>query len=142
MYVCVSVVHTYVLYTIYYTIRYIQTICNCHSLGLSPRGTSGPSSKSAGPVPTATVVKAASVQPPTPVANAVSASPPVPPAATNGIKKEFAEALYDNEVEDDEELAFKAGDRIEVLEKDDSGWYRGRLNGREGLFPVNYVKLV
>ena len=92
---------------IYYIIPYIQTICNCHSLGLSPRGTSGPSSKSAAPVPTATVVKAASVQPPTPVASAVSASPPVPPAATNGAKKEFAEALYDNEVEDEEELAFR-----------------------------------
>ncbi len=58
-----------------------------------------------------------------------------------GPKKEFAIALFDNEVDDDEELAFTAGDRIEVIEKDDSGWYKGRLNGREGLFPVNYVKL-
>lgn len=38
-------------------------------------------------------------------------------------------------------IAFKVGDRIEVVEKDDeSGWHKGRLNGRVGLFPVNYVK--
>jgi hypothetical protein len=65
---------------------------------------------------------------------------PAPPAYS-GPKKEYAIALYDNEVDDEEELAFKVGERIEVIEKDASGWYRGRLNGREGLFPVNYVKL-
>ena len=91
------------------------------------------------PVPT--VFKAAS-------AAAVAAPSMVSPAADVSLveggttKKEFVEAQYDNEVDDDEELSFRVGDRIEVLEKDDSGWYRGRLNGREGLFPVNYVKLV
>jgi hypothetical protein len=71
---------------------------------------------------------------------------PAPPSAgkggqNGGPKKEFAIALYDNEVDDEEELAFVVGQRIEVIEKDDSGWYKGRLNGKEGLFPVNYVKL-
>lgn len=55
--------------------------------------------------------------------------------------KEYAIALYDNEIEDDEELAFTAGQRIEVIEKDDSGWWRGKVDGRQGLFPINYVKM-
>ena len=32
------------------------------------------------------------------------------------------------------------GDMLEVLEMAEGGWWRGRLNGKEGLFPVNYVK--
>lgn len=66
---------------------------------------------------------------------------PTPVAAPASKKVEYAIALYDNEVDDDEELAFTQGQRIEVIEKDDSGWYKGRLDGRVGLFPINYVKL-
>ena len=66
---------------------------------------------------------------------------PAPASAPSSKKVEYAIALYDNEVDDDEELAFTQGQRIEVLEKDDTGWYKGRLDGRVGLFPINYVKL-
>ncbi|XP_060067177.1 growth factor receptor-bound protein 2-like [Ylistrum balloti] len=41
------------------------------------------------------------------------------------------------------ELLFRAGDMIEVLEKDDKdSWWKGRnqKTGETGLFPVNYVK--
>ena len=78
-----------------------------------------------------------------PVYNAptTTASVPQPASAPASKKVEYAIALYDNEVDDDEELAFTQGQRIEVIEKDDSGWYKGRLDGRVGLFPINYVKL-
>ncbi|CUS07908.1 unnamed protein product [Tuber aestivum] len=41
------------------------------------------------------------------------------------------------------DLAFKAGDTIEVLEKIKDDWWRGRIaggNGEIGLFPSSYVK--
>jgi hypothetical protein len=31
---------------------------------------------------------------------------------------------------------------IELVGKDDSGWWTGRLNGRSGLLPANYVEEV
>ncbi|KAL2101389.1 hypothetical protein ACEWY4_003150 [Coilia grayii] len=48
-------------------------------------------------------------------------------------------AIYDFTAEEDDELGFKAGDVIEVLDCTDSLWYRGRLRGRVGLFPANYT---
>ncbi|KAJ4948799.1 hypothetical protein JOQ06_020322 [Pogonophryne albipinna] len=41
----------------------------------------------------------------------------------------------------DDELAFLKSQVITVLNKDDCDWWKGELNGREGLFPSNYVKL-
>jgi hypothetical protein len=37
------------------------------------------------------------------------------------------------------ELAFKTGDVITVLARDDEGWWEGELNGKRGLFPANYT---
>jgi len=39
-------------------------------------------------------------------------------------------------------LTFKAGDKIEIVEKGDSGneWWIGRLNGAQGQFPANYTQ--
>lgn len=41
-----------------------------------------------------------------------------------------------------DELSFKKGDRIILLSKDagDPGWWKGSLNGKEGVFPDNFVK--
>ncbi|KAG9338893.1 hypothetical protein JZ751_025333 [Albula glossodonta] len=48
-------------------------------------------------------------------------------------------ALYDFIAEESDELAFGVGDIIEVLDHTDSSWWRGRLRGKTGLFPSNYV---
>ncbi|KAJ8263902.1 hypothetical protein GJAV_G00142890 [Gymnothorax javanicus] len=48
-------------------------------------------------------------------------------------------ALYDFVAEEDDELAFSVGDVIEVLDRSDPSWWKGRLRGRTGLFPNNYV---
>jgi hypothetical protein len=37
-------------------------------------------------------------------------------------------------------LPFKEGERIEVIDTSDEGWWQGICNGKTGLFPVNYVK--
>lgn len=39
----------------------------------------------------------------------------------------------------DGELSFAKGDIIRVLNKDESGWWKGDLNGRTGFFPHNFV---
>ncbi|ULU12341.1 hypothetical protein L3Y34_015571 [Caenorhabditis briggsae] len=49
-------------------------------------------------------------------------------------------AVYPYEAQDTDELCFEAGDEIELMNKDASGWWQGKLNNRVGLFPGNYVK--
>ncbi|KAI4879737.1 hypothetical protein NFI96_023396 [Prochilodus magdalenae] len=48
-------------------------------------------------------------------------------------------ALYDFTAEEDDELGFNTGDIIEVLDRSDASWWRGRLRGSVGLFPANYT---
>ncbi|XP_053194257.1 GRB2-related adapter protein 2a [Scomber japonicus] len=48
-------------------------------------------------------------------------------------------ALYDFVAEEDDELGFSAGDIIEVMDRSDPSWWKGRLRGRSGLFPANYT---
>ena len=55
-------------------------------------------------------------------------------------KKTYVIAMYALEAEEEGELSFNEGDRIEVLRKDPSGWWEGRLNGMVGLFPENYTQ--
>ncbi|KAF8626727.1 hypothetical protein AX17_006493 [Amanita inopinata Kibby_2008] len=56
---------------------------------------------------------------------------------------EYVYALHDFVPENEDEIPFRAGDRIEVIEKDDlygDGWWQGRnLEGNVGLFPQSYT---
>ncbi|KAF9069085.1 hypothetical protein BDP27DRAFT_1325996 [Rhodocollybia butyracea] len=56
---------------------------------------------------------------------------------------EYVYALHDFTPENDDEVPFRAGERIQVLEKDDAygdGWWQGRnLAGKTGLFPQSYT---
>lgn len=53
-----------------------------------------------------------------------------------------AKATFDYTAEEDNELEFNEGDIINVLNRDDSGWWEGECNGRVGMFPGNYVELI
>ncbi|XP_046697302.1 LOW QUALITY PROTEIN: nostrin [Silurus meridionalis] len=49
-------------------------------------------------------------------------------------------ALYDFSSEKKDELNMKEGDLLNILRKDNSGWWYGELNGKRGHFPYNYVE--
>lgn len=49
-------------------------------------------------------------------------------------------ALYDYTAQGEEEISFRDGDVIVVLEKEDDNWWLGALRGRQGMFPCSYVE--
>ena len=63
--------------------------------------------------------------------------PPVKPKPKIDPPKQYVVALYDFEAQADGDLSFRAGDRIEVIEKTASSedWWTGKLNGVQGVFP-------
>ncbi|KAM9749464.1 SH3 domain-containing protein 19 isoform 3-T3 [Dama dama] len=58
----------------------------------------------------------------------------------NNLCGEWCEALHSFMAETSEDLSFKRGDRILILERVDSDWYKGRLRDREGIFPAVFVR--
>lgn len=74
-----------------------------------------------------------------PVASTTAAASTAAP--TGGLRQQVR-ALYNYDATEDSELSFKANERLVVLQKDDSGWWQGELNGRVGMFPSNFVEVV
>jgi len=71
------------------------------------------------------------------------APPPPPPLKPKpAAPVNHVVALYDFSAQADGDLPFKVGDRIEIVERSESveDWWTGRLNGRTGVFPGNYVQ--
>ena len=65
---------------------------------------------------------------------------PAPPARKP--KGVFAVALYDFPGEDEDELPLREGQKVRVTRQHESGWWTGEVNGKVGMFPATYVKLV
>lgn len=74
-----------------------------------------------------------------PIASPAPPKPSSPAPLDSPTRGRFVKAMYDHEAEADDELSFKVGDVVEVLETGDGGWWSGRCNGRVGDFPVDYV---
>uniref|UniRef100_A0A8B9K302 Osteoclast-stimulating factor 1 n=1 Tax=Astyanax mexicanus TaxID=7994 RepID=A0A8B9K302_ASTMX len=51
-------------------------------------------------------------------------------------------SLYQYVGQDVDELSFEANEVIDLIKEDPSGWWTGRLRGKEGLFPGNYVEKI
>lgn len=49
------------------------------------------------------------------------------------------QAQFDFSAHDGSQLPFLRGDIIEVLDYPDPNWWQGKIYGRVGLFPRNYV---
>lgn len=63
-----------------------------------------------------------------------------PPETGNDDK---AEALYDYDAQEENEISFQEGETIYEIEQVDENWWRGRtVDGSTGLFPANYVQLL
>ncbi|KAK5661275.1 hypothetical protein OQA88_11169 [Cercophora sp. LCS_1] len=73
--------------------------------------------------------------PPKPKPSRLSANPA--PAVETVI------ALYDYSAQAEGDLSFRAGDVIEIMQRttNENEWWTGRLGGKSGQFPGNYVKL-
>ncbi|XP_012943936.1 SH3 domain-containing kinase-binding protein 1 [Aplysia californica] len=49
---------------------------------------------------------------------------------------------YEYKAEQEDELNLKVGDVISNVQTAEGGWWEGELNGKKGMFPENFVKLV
>lgn len=60
-------------------------------------------------------------------------------ALRNGGGRRFCKVLFSYEPCNEDELTLVPQDSIEFLEEVEDGWWRGRLKGRVGVFPSNFV---
>jgi len=62
---------------------------------------------------------------------------------TARLSSEYVLAMHDFSLQQQDAncLSFRAGQVIHVLNRDDSGWWDGELEGRRGWFPSNYVNI-
>lgn len=78
---------------------------------------------------------------------AAKSKPPPPkpkPSRFSGAPAvETVTALYDYEAQAEGDLSFTTGDVIEIIHRtaNENEWWTGKVNGRQGQFPGNYVKL-
>ena len=124
-----------------------STVVDTASAPTSPQAQPSPAHSTSPPPysPTTSPFSASNVTPgfPFPGKPAVRRKAPPPPK-----KFVLVKALYDFEPENnDEELAFKEGDEIEVIERnavlEEDGWCRARLKGSKklGLAPLEYLEI-
>ncbi|TFK47948.1 BAR-domain-containing protein [Heliocybe sulcata] len=85
--------------------------------------------------------------PPASAAAAAAKRAPPPPLPLKPKPKveppvQYVVALYDFEAQADGDLSFNQGDRIELVERTENqeDWWTGRVDGRQGVFPGNYVQ--
>ncbi|KAF9268349.1 SH3-domain-containing protein [Marasmius fiardii PR-910] len=98
-----------------------------------------PQSSSPLPIPSAFHQKKGSFAPP-PMRNR---EPTPPPAQQEEIASgEWAEALYDYDSSDPGDLQIRSNQRVLVTERTTDDWWTGTFNGKSGLFPASYVKLL
>ena len=77
-------------------------------------------------------------QTPSPQSKPTRISPPVP-TRPNPIKGELYETMCDYSDDDQGMLSFKAGEKVQVLEKDDGGWWLAMIGVKKGWVPSNFL---
>jgi len=56
--------------------------------------------------------------------------------------KVTARVTFDYDAEETDELNLREGDVIQILDQEDEGWWEGLCNGKRGMFPSNFVKII
>lgn len=80
------------------------------------------------------------------IAAAKAKPPPPKPKPSRFSAAPIAEtvtALYDYDAQAEGDLSFRTGDVIEIVARtqNENEWWTGRINGKQGQFPGNYVQL-
>lgn len=68
---------------------------------------------------------------------------PKPNRLSGALHVETVTALYDYEAQAEGDLSFHTGDVIEIVSRtqNENEWWTGKIHGRQGQFPGNYVRL-
>eukprot|EP00118_Oscarella_pearsei_P005527 m.25473 g.25473 ORF g.25473 m.25473 type:complete len:464 (+) comp28814_c0_seq1:479-1870(+) len=82
------------------------------------------------------------VKPSPPAKPPVSGKPKPPPLAAKPIKGPRAQALYNYEARQHDELSFTKGDMIKLRQRRDEGWIEGEVKGKIGIVPVTYIEII
>uniref|UniRef100_UPI00398F1B32 SH3 domain-containing kinase-binding protein 1 isoform X2 n=1 Tax=Pristiophorus japonicus TaxID=55135 RepID=UPI00398F1B32 len=77
--------------------------------------------------------------------SAVSSQEPIksePESRPKG--KEYCKVLFPYEAQNEDELTIREGEIVIIINKEcaDAGWWEGEINGKRGVFPDNFVKLL
>ncbi|XP_036971311.1 unconventional myosin-If [Acanthopagrus latus] len=72
----------------------------------------------------------------------ISHRPPPAPKPQPRPQGPRCRALYQYTGQDTDEISFEVNDVFDLVKEDPSGWWTGRIRGREGLFPGNYVEKI
>jgi len=66
---------------------------------------------------------------------------PPRPAAAKPTKQKKLQALYDFQARSADELSFRAGDELLLVDNSDETWWKAEFDGKVGVVPANYVEL-
>lgn len=75
-------------------------------------------------------------------ASPVSDSSVRPGRKVEQIRKRRCKAAFSYVPQHEDELELKIGDVIEIIAEVEEGWWEGFLNGKTGMFPSNFTKLI
>ncbi|KAH3727862.1 hypothetical protein DPMN_053807 [Dreissena polymorpha] len=68
--------------------------------------------------------------------------PPMMKRKDTNTKKKRAKVVFSYEPEQEDELKLDIGDMVEVLKQEEEGWWEGIVNGKQGMFPSNFVEII
>lgn len=58
----------------------------------------------------------------------------------NSTNSRRCRVIYSYKQEHEDELSLNLGEIIEVVGEEEEGWWKGRINGKVGVFPSNFVE--
>ncbi|PBL00633.1 hypothetical protein ARMGADRAFT_1042871 [Armillaria gallica] len=90
------------------------------------------------PAPSSVTSSNGSRPPPAPPRNVAPPPPPPPPPAAPAVPMYRAKFAFDGQ---EGEMSLKKDDLVELVEKDDNGWWLVKKDGVEGWAPYNYLEI-